>query len=169
MDIIDYPRSSIHMANVKWFPKLDASHGYWQIPLDPESKLLTLFNAPFGRYCYVCTQFGIKSAQEVFQKAMSLHFGVLQRVEMDIDDILIHGAAKAEHDQRLQAVLQRYKQIHLTLNKGKYEFKVKEVTYVSHKLTQDGIKPDEEKVKAIKDMDAQLTELERSRKTFGNC
>ena len=37
-----------HMANAKWLPKLDANHGYWQIPLDPESQLLTIFNTPFG-------------------------------------------------------------------------------------------------------------------------
>ena len=75
-------------------------------------------------------------------------------METDIDDILIHGATQAEHDQSLQAVLQKCEQINLTLNKEKCEFKVKEVTYVGHKLTQDGIKPDEEKVKAIKDMAA---------------
>ena len=38
------------MANAKWFTKLDANKGYWQIPLDEESQLLTSFNTPFGRY-----------------------------------------------------------------------------------------------------------------------
>ncbi|CAB4045948.1 Hypothetical predicted protein, partial [Paramuricea clavata] len=52
------------MANAKWFSKLDANHGYWQIPLDEDSQLLTAFNTPFGRYCYTCTPFGIISAQE---------------------------------------------------------------------------------------------------------
>ena len=32
------------MANAKWFTKLDAKRGYWQIPLDEESQLLTTFN-----------------------------------------------------------------------------------------------------------------------------
>ena len=51
------------MANAKWFSKLDANQGYWQIPLDEESQQLTTFNTPFGRY------FGITSTQEVFQKS----------------------------------------------------------------------------------------------------
>ena len=38
------------MANTKWFTKLHANRGYWQIPLDDESQLLTTFNTPFGRY-----------------------------------------------------------------------------------------------------------------------
>ena len=47
------------MANAKWFTKLDANRGYWQIPHDEESQLLTTFNTPFGRYCYQVTPFGI--------------------------------------------------------------------------------------------------------------
>lgn len=42
----------------------------------------------------------------------------------------------------------------LTLNKEKCIFKVKEITYIGHKLTQEGIKPDDEKVRAINDMPA---------------
>ena len=64
------------MANGKWFTKLDGNRGYWQKPLDEERKLLTTFNTPFGRLCYEVTPFGIKSAQEGFQKRMSQHFGV---------------------------------------------------------------------------------------------
>lgn len=50
------------MANAKWFTKLDANRGYWQIPLDEESQLLITFNTPFGRYCHQVTPFGITSA-----------------------------------------------------------------------------------------------------------
>ena len=65
------------MANAKWFTKLDANRGYWQIPLDEESQLLTTFTTPFGRFCYQVAPFGIKYAQQVFQKPMSQHFGDL--------------------------------------------------------------------------------------------
>ena len=113
------------MANAKWFSKLDANQGYWQIPLDEESQELTTFNTPFGRYCYLCTPFGITSAQEVYQKRTSQHFGDLEGVETDIDDIIVHGETEAEHNQILEAVLARCEKIHLTLNKEKCEFKVK--------------------------------------------
>ena len=132
------------MANAKWFTKLDANRGYWQIPLDEESQLLTTFNTPFGWYCYQVTPFGITSAQEVFRKRMSQHFG----------DILVHAETEVKHDHCLKAVLERCEKINLTLNKEKCVFKVKEVTYIGHKLTQEGIKPDDEKVRAINDMPA---------------
>ena len=35
------------------FTKLDAHHGYWSIVLDQDSSLLTTFNSPFGRYCFL--------------------------------------------------------------------------------------------------------------------
>jgi hypothetical protein len=56
------------MANAKWFSKLDANQGHWQIPLDEESQLLTTLNILFGRYCYASTPFGITSVQKVCRK-----------------------------------------------------------------------------------------------------
>ena len=55
------------MAGPKYFTKLDASSGYWQIKLDePSSELLT-FQTPFGRYKFNHLAFGGKNSSEVFQ------------------------------------------------------------------------------------------------------
>ncbi len=116
------------------FSKLDANHGYWQVPLDEESQLLT-FNTEFGRYCYKRMPFGIKSAQEVFQKRMSQSFGDLEGVETDVDDILVWGTTTEEHDQRLKKTLQQCQKINLTLNETKCEFGTTEVVYIGYKLT----------------------------------
>ena len=40
------------MAGVIYFTKLDANSGFWQIPLSSESRLLTTFLTPYGRYCF---------------------------------------------------------------------------------------------------------------------
>ena len=93
--------------------------------------------------------FGIKSAQEVFQKCTSQIFGDLPGIKTDIDDILVRGANAEEHEQHLNAVLKRCDNIHLTLNKEKCQFGLSEVTYIGHKLTPQGVHPDPEKVKAI--------------------
>ena len=39
---------STHLSGARLFSKLDASHGYWQIPLDSDCQLFTTFNNPFG-------------------------------------------------------------------------------------------------------------------------
>jgi len=142
------------MAGAKVFSKLDANHGYWQIPLDEESQLLTTFNTPFGRYCYLRMPFGIKSAQEVFQKRMAQCFEDLPGVETDIDDIIVWGTSKEDHDGKLKNVLKRCQEINLTLNLEKCQFGLTEVCYVGHMLTSSGIKPDPEKVIAITEMPA---------------
>ena len=40
-------------AHCHFFTKLDAHHGYWSIILNQDSSLLTTFNSPFGRYCFL--------------------------------------------------------------------------------------------------------------------
>ena len=69
------------MNGAKIFSKFDLNHGYWQQALDDQSQLLITFNTPFGRYCYKRLPFGIKSAQEVFQKRISQQFEHIPGVE----------------------------------------------------------------------------------------
>ena len=59
------------LGDSKIFSKLDANSGFRQIPLDEESKLLTTFVTPFGRFCFNRLPFGISSVPEIFQRTMS--------------------------------------------------------------------------------------------------
>ncbi len=151
-----YPMRTIEevaarIPNAKFFTVLDASSGFWQIPLDYESSLKTTFNTPYGRYRFCRLPFGIKSASEVFQKAMD-HLLEGYPCEVIVDDILVWGSTEAEHDENLLKVLDRIREINLKLKWDKCKFKVKEVRYVGHLLTEDGLKPDPEKIRAITEM-----------------
>ena len=57
-------------ANLHYFTKLDAHHGYWSIVLNEESSLLTTFNSPFGRNCFWHLPFGLVCSKDIFQKKM---------------------------------------------------------------------------------------------------
>ena len=63
--------------------------------------------------------FGSKSAQEVFQKRISQHFGGLEGIKTDIYYIIVHADTEIKHDRRLSSVLDQFKNINLTLNKDK--------------------------------------------------
>ena len=121
-------------------------------PLDEESSQLTTFNTPFGRFRFTRIPFGIRSAQEVFHKRMHEIFEDLEGVETDIDDILVWGRTRQEHDDRLRETLQRAREHNLSFNSEKCKFGQTRVVYIGHTLTGDGVEPDASKIEAIVDM-----------------
>lgn len=83
---------------------------------------------------------------------MSQTFEDLEGVEVIVDDILIWGENEQQHDKRLEKVLQCIRERNIKLNLEKCTLKAKEVSYMGHFLTADGLKPDPEKVAAIRNM-----------------
>ena len=51
-------------ASAACFAKLDATHGYFQIPLDEEASKLTTFILPSGRYRYLRAPMGLSSSSD---------------------------------------------------------------------------------------------------------
>lgn len=137
------------LSGAKVFTKLDANSGFWQIPLSPESALLTTFITPFGRYHFRRLPFGISSAPEHFQRRMSEALSGLSGTVCLMDDILVHGTTREEHDERLRLVLQRLSSLGMTLNSEKCTFAQSSVEFLGHVINSEGIKPDPNKVSAI--------------------
>ena len=100
------------------FSKLDANSGFWQIPLAKESRLLTTFITPLGRFCFNKLPFGISSAPEIFQRQINYILLGLPGVLCHIDDILVFGKDAKEHEARLHAVLSQLQAAGVTLNRA---------------------------------------------------
>ena len=140
------------LSKAKFFTKLDACSGYWQVKLDQDSSMLTTFNMPFGRYRFLRMPFGVHSAQDVFQRLADKTFGDLPVVAAIIDDILVYGETKQEHDKNLRATLQRAREQGVTFNPEKLTYCAQEVSYFGNRITSEGLKPDNEKIAAIVNM-----------------
>lgn len=69
--------------------------GFWQLSLSPESRPLTTFITPVGRYHFNKLPFGISSAPELFQRRMSAILEALEGVVCLIDDVLVIGKDEA--------------------------------------------------------------------------
>ncbi|XP_014261398.1 uncharacterized protein K02A2.6-like [Cimex lectularius] len=150
------PRIELQLAELsgaKYFSKLDANHGFWQLNLARDSQDYTTFITPFGRFKFQKLPFGITSAPEEFQKRMTRALEGAKNCLIHIDDVLVWGNTKEEHDKYLRRVLEKIKKAGITLNKGKTEFCKQKVEFLGFVLSQEGVAPDPNKVKAITEME----------------
>ena len=134
-----------HLAWDSMFTTLDASSGYWQLPVDEESSKLLTFNTPWGQYRFTILPFGISSAPELYQREMDRLFANLP-VEIIVDDFLIHRKDDSDINEKMIAVLDRSREVGLKFNPKKVKLRLQRVTYVGHVFTSEGLKPDPEKV-----------------------
>jgi len=140
------------MAGATIFSKLDAASGYWQIKVDKESSKLLCFNTPFGRFAFSRLPFGIVSASEIFQQKIEEILEGIRGQANNQDDIIIWGATQEEHDHRLKVVLDTLYEAGIRLNREKCEFNKSELLFLGHIISKEGVKPDPEKVTAIKNI-----------------
>ena len=138
------------MSGAAYFSRLDLRSGYHQIVLKEESRGLTTFTTHKGLFQWKRLPFGINAASEVFQNAIQQALQGLHGVRNIVDDIIVWGRTQTEHDDNLQALLQRLRETGLTAKKSKCLFNMDSLWFYGMILTKNGIKPDQEKVVAIK-------------------
>ena len=136
------------------FSKLDAKAGYWSVHLEPDSQLLTTFRTPFGRYCWTRLPFGLNVSQDIFQARMDEILEGLEGVVGIHDDVCVHGKTNEEHDRNLKALMDRAAESGLVFNSEKCDIRKPEISFFGNIYSASGIRPDPEKVKAIKNMPA---------------
>ena len=113
------------------FSTLDATSGFYQLRLAEESTWLTTFNTPFGRFKFERLPFGLVSAPEIFQRAMTEMFEDIEKCEVIVDDLLVWSKNVEEHDLTLEKVLQRRtEETDLRFNEENCKFHKQEVTYL---------------------------------------
>lgn len=141
-----YPLPNINemlavINGAKFFSVLDLTSAYYQVPLHPESQVLTAFTTPFGTYKFLRMPFGLASAPSAFQRIMQ---HVLTGAEKSIcfqDDILIYGSNEEEHDRNLSKVCCKPKEAGLTIKRDKCKIGVALVEFLGHTLSNEGMKP----------------------------
>ena len=154
------------LGDARVFSKLDANSAFWQRALAEESKLLTTFITPWGRFCFERLPYGISTGSEQFQKVMMETLEGLEGVECQIDDIVVHGRTQEIHDKRLHQVLDSLEKANITLNLDKCEFNKSQIKILGNIVSSNGISPDPEKVKAIADLPA-LRNISQTRSFLG--
>ena len=132
--------------------KLDAKAGYWAIHLEKKSQLLTTFRTPFGRYCWLHLPFGLNVSQDILQSRMDQHLDGLTGVVSIADDIVVFGENEEDRDRNLINLMKQAERKGLVFNSKKCHIKQSCVSFFGNRYTPDGIKPDPDKVRDIRNM-----------------
>lgn len=116
------------MAGAKLFSKIDANSQFWQISHAKESRPLTTFFTPFGRYRF--NKLKSPVPWSFFHRRMN---NILEGVLCQMDDVLIFWSIQAEHDSRVIAVLMQ-PESRYTLESANSEKKTSQVHRAYHRF-----------------------------------
>ena len=141
-----------YFGQSKVFTTLNLRSSYHHIALDQGVIKKTAFVTPFGKCEYMKVPFGLAKSPAYFQNLMNKVLNGLHFTLAYLDDVIIFSEIEEQHLKHIQIVFTRLKQVNLKFKKSKCTFFKKELHYLGHILTTDGIKPQTEKIKAICDM-----------------
>jgi transposase InsO family protein len=142
------------LYGAKIFSRLDLKSGYHQIRIKDDDIEKTAFRTRYGSFEFVVLPFGLTNAPPTFMRLMNsiFHKYLDEFVIIYLDDILIYSKTELEHLHHIKLVLQLLHDNSLYANTAKCEFGVDQLEFVGHIVTAHGIKADENKVLAIKNL-----------------
>jgi ribonuclease HI len=131
------------IPGMEFFTTMDCAQGFYQILVDARDRHKTAFSTPVGNFQYVRCPFGARNSCAVFQAEMNRIFadGLYTRCAIYVDDILIFGRDREEHDANLLWVLERAKGSNVKIKLEKCHFAQAEVDYLGYRISGSSIKP----------------------------
>ena len=143
----------IGLAGSDTFTTIDLTSGFWQQALDKESRPMTSFTVPGKgtRYQWTVTPMGLQGSPASFARLIDYVFRGIEGVITYIDDVLTHSKGHLSQLRVLEETLLRLRKYNLKLNPAKSVFGAASVHYLGYNISGEGIRPGEEKMKAIED------------------
>lgn len=95
---------------------------------------------------------GLKTSPSAFSRVMSLATSGLnyEKCFIYLDDLVCFGRNLDDHNKNLIDVFARLRKVNLKLNPNKCQFLKKEILYLGHTISSEGILPDANKIEVIK-------------------
>ena len=137
-------------ATDRYFLKLDLVKGYWQMPLAEESRPLTTFATPWGRYRWLRSPMGFVHTGDSYTLRGDIAMEGLP-IQKVVDDI---GAGKRTFRDLVALtcdILERCARHGLTVNPKKSTMVATSIDFVGYKIGQGTIAADPRKIQAVRD------------------
>ena len=128
----------------------DAYWGFHQVELDQESRRLTTFITPWGRFQYRRTPMGHCSASDAYTRRFDDAIQDVPRKYKCVDDTLLHDSSVEEAFWHTYDFLVTCAEKGITLKPEKFQFCRREVDFVGFHLGWDSYKPTEDSLAAIR-------------------
>ncbi|KII64900.1 Transposon Ty3-I Gag-Pol polyprotein [Thelohanellus kitauei] len=140
------------MHGARYFTTLDLKSGYWQVPMNEDSKYLTAFSPGpgLGHYEFNVMPFGLTNAPSTFQRLMDAVLKDLNCAIAYLDDVVIFSPNSEQHLKDIEAVLNRFENHGLKINQRKCKFFAQEIEYLGYIVSKEGIKPNTQSLDALK-------------------
>jgi len=145
-DILDKLGKSIY------FSTIDLASGFHQIEINKKDIPKTAFSVESGHYEFIRMPFGLKNAPCTFQRVMDnvLRDFLGKFCLVYMDDIIVYSTSLQEHLENLTSVFTRLQEANFKIQLNKSEFLQKQVSFLGHIVSSDGVRPNPDKIRAIK-------------------
>ncbi|WUR04938.1 endonuclease [Vairimorpha necatrix] len=125
--------------NMAYYTKIDLKNGFNKIPIEQKIQGITAFKIINKTYMYKRIPFGIRSGPKIFQKTITRMLEELGNCFVYIDDIIVYGKDKAEHDEIVIKVLERLMKFEVKINFEKTSFYNEEIKILGFFINKKGI------------------------------
>lgn len=141
------------VAGSNLFSTFDLTSGYFQIKVKESDVPKTAFVCKYGHYEMTRMPFGLNNSASTFQRTMELALQSLQWVTclIYIDDVIVFGRDLSQHMKRVEEVLCRIQEAGLKLKPDKSHLLQKEVVFLGHVVSGEGVKPNPTNIAKIVD------------------
>ncbi len=158
-------------AGHQYYVTLDMREAYFQILLDGESWDLTTFSDGITLYRFRRVPFGLSCSPAIFSRCMvSVLSPLLQKgwVRNYFDDLILWAPSFPVLLERLEQLFDLLVASGVKLNLSTCTFGLKEFTFLGHKISAEGSKPDPKNVEAVAKIKASTT-VREVRRFLGMC
>ena len=142
------------------FSSLDLASGYWQEPVAEKDRHKTAFcTTEGGLHEFVKMPFGLTNAPATFQRLMNKIFkeDLFKQVLIFLDGLLVYSETLAEHLEHLEKIFLKLRAAGLKLKPKKCDLFQTQVNYLGHVLDKTGIRPDPQKLEAVREWESPKT------------
>ena len=133
------------------FSTLDFSNSFHQLGMDPQSAHKTAFLTQNGQFQWNVLPYGLVNSPVTFTRAMHeiLREHLFKTCIIYVDDIIVYSRNMKEHMGHLKEIFKCIAKAGLRLKPSKCRFAAKEVKYLGHILSGDGVRPNPEKTAIV--------------------